>query len=834
MEQQWWVQREAMKLGPYGVEEMRRHVTRGKVRPEDPVCVVGTEAWVAASEAPGIRESFPVVRVVPPSAPPPLPRPSAITSAMAPQTTIVKPVATNTTESDRWLVRRNGNVSGPFSAADLRARYGLGGLRDTDMVTLEGSDGWRPITVLVGPPVTPPSRPLTALPPSGSDRSWYVMKGGRAVGPWSLIALRTALTRGDFQLDEQVCEVGRKTWDVARLLPELGDLLPPVPDPFGEVPAREAPTSSRFDQRDSASDAQAAIADVTPSTPDGQPVWKPIDALAFGWERIKSDPGSILGIYFAAWACVIIVNGITNVLASAYLEANGVDAGYFLLALWLSVFACIFQGYMIGGMTLFGLKVARGQPYKISDVLGGGRFALAMLYASLLPIAVAGGLFLLIVPGVLLAIALSLTVPFIVDRNMGGRAAVKASWEATADHRINILIFGLLTSAVLALGACTFGFGLIVILPLVQIGHLYMYLRITDQPVAMSHGSFSLRSGPLPSPVQAEVRGVPELVAHLPPALPTVRVTAGSAQEPPQFGALELLRALGTVFSMYLSRATVAEHHAFEQRLGLTGKQRILFYASGVCASVAMFASGVAAIALVDGVRRSASNSNSNESSPAQVYPRPSPPGETQPDRPFRAASVGGTYATTRAVANGQSENIELTIEPPDDIGIRYGYGRDYLLHGYYDVVIFGHREEALLSGTLSSNEWSGNFRAGRYGSPFPFRLTFSTDGSRFDGSLGSNVTWQGVRIRPWQDSTGDGGPPQATTVSHSIPAQPIDPVPSVEPPRPALPAPVLPLPSPGEAAVPRAPDASSASPTRRTGPRPTRSSNGTLLLTPY
>jgi hypothetical protein len=58
-----------------------------------------------------------------------------------------------------------------------------------------------------------------------------------------------------------------------------------------------------------------------------------------------------------------------------------------------------------------------------------------MLFLSLLTmLAVIGGLILLIVPGVIIALRLSLASYYLVDRNLGVMEAYKASWHATKGH----------------------------------------------------------------------------------------------------------------------------------------------------------------------------------------------------------------------------------------------------------------------------------------------------------------------------------------------------------------------------------------------------------------
>jgi uncharacterized membrane protein len=94
------------------------------------------------------------------------------------------------------------------------------------------------------------------------------------------------------------------------------------------------------------------------------------------------------------------------------------------------------------------------------------------------------GLLLLIVPGIIVGIGFSMALPLIVDRNLGPIDALTESWKLTEGNRVNIFIFGLIAFGLAIAGMCACGLGLLLVAPVGWIAYLYIYLRLTGQPVA--------------------------------------------------------------------------------------------------------------------------------------------------------------------------------------------------------------------------------------------------------------------------------------------------------------------------------------------------------------
>jgi uncharacterized membrane protein len=108
-----------------------------------------------------------------------------------------------------------------------------------------------------------------------------------------------------------------------------------------------------------------------------------------------------------------------------------------------------------------------------------------VLVANLITgVAVTLGLTCLFVPGVILSLGLSMTIPIIIDRNLGPIEALTESWKLTDGHKMNLFVYMLIAAGLVIGGLCACLVGVLLVVPILSIAHMYIYLRLTGQPVA--------------------------------------------------------------------------------------------------------------------------------------------------------------------------------------------------------------------------------------------------------------------------------------------------------------------------------------------------------------
>lgn len=221
--------------------------------------------------------------------------------------------------------------------------------------------------------------------------------------------------------------------------------------------------------------------------------------MTFAWERVKADPGTILATVIVGmvlvWVVGIVMSFIGSVVggigaATTHRSSSGFPFELMPLSIgMLSVswaINLVVSSFIVAGIMSFALKVAKGVPYTFADLFGGAPIFVSVLVANLISgLAISIGLVFLIVPGVILMIGLSMTLPLIVDRGLGPIDALTESWRLTDGNRGNIFIFGLIAFGLAVAGACACGIGIFLVIPLLYIAHMYIYLKLTNQPMAV-------------------------------------------------------------------------------------------------------------------------------------------------------------------------------------------------------------------------------------------------------------------------------------------------------------------------------------------------------------
>jgi uncharacterized membrane protein len=223
-------------------------------------------------------------------------------------------------------------------------------------------------------------------------------------------------------------------------------------------------------------------------------MWTPMEALSFGWNVVSKRFATValpLAVGFLANAILanlVSVGGgaVVGVLADrGVIDRSVAPIASMSVSGFGGLVSFLVASYMLGGITNTALKAARGQPTSFGDPFSGGPFFVQFLVALIVGgIASAIGFALCIVPGVILALGISLQAYLIVDQGLSGVDALKKSWEMTKGQRLNIFLFGVLAVVVYLAGilACVLG-ALLVSAPVLMVAFAWVYLRIKGEPV---------------------------------------------------------------------------------------------------------------------------------------------------------------------------------------------------------------------------------------------------------------------------------------------------------------------------------------------------------------
>ena len=232
----------------------------------------------------------------------------------------------------------------------------------------------------------------------------------------------------------------------------------------------------------------AAPQAVDPPPPAGRSIWGGVpqawslgDVVEVAWQSTKR-----------AWRPILFAQVIA--LAFQYLPdlARGAAVGLQIIGegseadvAWNGVntiLGVLITAFFQAGLARVHLAAARGEVPELADVLRGGPRFLSMLGMSLLyNIAIALGLVLLVVPGIVAWIGFQFADLYIVDCGMGAITAMGASWNVTKGHRMALLTFNVAGVVIMLLGLLACGVGAIVALAVVRIAEAVIYLRISGR-----------------------------------------------------------------------------------------------------------------------------------------------------------------------------------------------------------------------------------------------------------------------------------------------------------------------------------------------------------------
>lgn len=157
----------------------------------------------------------------------------------------------------------------------------------------------------------------------------------------------------------------------------------------------------------------------------------------------------------------------------------------FIVVYGIQMIVMFLYSYLVqAGFTRAGLAITRGEQIEAKTLLSSDKLAQVLLGGVVMAIGTAIGSMLCIIPGLIIAFFGQFFVFFVIDRNMGGIDAIKASF-GFVNKNLGTLI-GLFLAEILAIfvGALICGIGLIVAVPVVIIAQSFAYRTLNGESVA--------------------------------------------------------------------------------------------------------------------------------------------------------------------------------------------------------------------------------------------------------------------------------------------------------------------------------------------------------------
>ncbi|MEI6178144.1 MAG: GYF domain-containing protein [Verrucomicrobiota bacterium] len=295
---------------------------------------------------------------------------------------------------------------------------------------------------------------------------WYYARGGQQCGPVTFEQLASLARSGGLDATKDLVWTSTmKDWTAAGQVPGL----------FSSVSHDAAPSGA---WTETPPPVVSSLIEISPGS-------EPIDVIACvkrGFELTKRQFGTILLVglvYFAVFMGLSMVIGIFQGIVGALTPRNtesisGVIAPLIMVASQVAL--QVFSMFLGLGMTRIGLNLVSGKTVSVGILFGEGRKLLRVFGAVIVfGLMVLGGLLLLIVPGIYIALKYSQYMIAIVDRDMGIMESLSYSSSITTNNRWKLFLLGLLATVIAIAGMLACGVGLFFAMPVIWLSYIAAY-----------------------------------------------------------------------------------------------------------------------------------------------------------------------------------------------------------------------------------------------------------------------------------------------------------------------------------------------------------------------
>ena len=197
------------------------------------------------------------------------------------------------------------------------------------------------------------------------------------------------------------------------------------------------------------------------------------DAFGYGWRKFLESPG--------LWLLVALAAVLTGAATSGLAGAANSPAGGIISALLQFVLTNV-VGYTL---LVMALHAVNRRPVRLPDFPNEINLIATYLVGSFLyGIGVLVGLILLIVPGIMFAVAFYFYGLIIVDTGADPITAFREASRLSKGKRWPLLGAGLLATLITFLGLLAFGIGLLLAVPVNSVAAAHIYHQLRRRPIA--------------------------------------------------------------------------------------------------------------------------------------------------------------------------------------------------------------------------------------------------------------------------------------------------------------------------------------------------------------
>jgi hypothetical protein len=207
-----------------------------------------------------------------------------------------------------------------------------------------------------------------------------------------------------------------------------------------------------------------------------------MEVIKEGWQRQSGMKGAFWLGAILLYAVIILLSIGAGVVAAVMTggqstgEPGAISGTAALFQVGFQLVLLLIMYPMYAGLAMIGINRSVELPVKGTMVFGYYAFTIGIFFAILLTsILTFIGMLLLVIPGIYLSIAYSMTLPLIVEKRLGVWAAMEASRRAVTKHWFKVFFTYLLMSLVLMVSALPLFIGWIWTLPMMLAVYGVMY-----------------------------------------------------------------------------------------------------------------------------------------------------------------------------------------------------------------------------------------------------------------------------------------------------------------------------------------------------------------------
>lgn len=195
------------------------------------------------------------------------------------------------------------------------------------------------------------------------------------------------------------------------------------------------------------------------------------EALKFGWTTTRK--------HFFFLAEIVLFLMLLNVLPGIITPAVRQDFSL-AVSLLVSIFFGALQMILNIGLITISIRYVEGKTNTFKDLFTHIPFTPYLLGSIVYGCIVAGGIILLIIPGIIWGIKYGFYSYLIVDKDVGVMDSIKRSAQLTQGIKWDLFLFGLLLGLINVAGFLLFFVGLFVTLPVTMLAMAYVYRKLLE------------------------------------------------------------------------------------------------------------------------------------------------------------------------------------------------------------------------------------------------------------------------------------------------------------------------------------------------------------------